>query len=416
VSRSEAARSGPRSWLAESWLPLLVVVIGYVGVTFATLRPYDFNPTGPIRIGTMLPAERFWTPTTRVEPGTGYDGQWYFYIAHDPLLRAPDPERFIDLPAYRYGRILYPALAWALALGQPAAQPWSMLAVNFLAVLVGAVACVDNLRQLRANRWLALAYAFSPPMLIGTAAMLTEPTSMALVTVGVALALRGRHWPAGCALALAVLAREPSALVALAFGLYALARLDWRRGAAYLAPLVVPILWHLSIWARMGIMPSAQNQDNLTVPFGGPYYRLGLILGWHGPMLGETAPFANNVFGEAAIIITSAAIIVIGLTKVIQRRDVFAWMLLLQAVLAAVTSEAIWADLFSYGRALGLLYFTFGLMLLTNPRRSHLLPARLHEWTMPVPDTTIFGRRLSFPVPSSAPPSFSTMKRSAKQS
>jgi hypothetical protein len=351
-----------------------------------------------------------------VEPGTGYDGQWYFYSAHDPLLRAPDPERFIDLPAYRYGRILYPALAWALALGQPAALPWSMLGVNLLAVLVGAVACVDILRQLRANRWLALAYAFSPPMLIGTAAMLTEPTSMALVTVGVALALRGRHWPAGCALALAVLAREPSALVALAFGLYALARLDWRRGAAYLAPLVVPILWHLSIWARMGIMPSAQNQDNLTVPFGGPYYRLGLILGWHGPMLGETAPFANNVFGEAAIIITSAAIIVIGLTRVIQRRDVFAWMLLLQAVLAAVTSEAIWADLFSYGRALGLLYFTFGLMLLTNPRRSHLLPARLHEWTMAVPDTTIFGRRLSFPVPSSAPPSFSTMKRSAKQS
>jgi hypothetical protein len=285
-----------------------------------------------------------------------------------------------------------------------------------LAVPGGAAACFDILRQLRANRWLMLAYAFSPPMLIGVAAMLTEPTSMALVTIGMALALRGKHWPAGCALALAVLAREPSLLVPLAFGLYALARLDWRRGAAYLMPLSVPVAWHLSIWARMGILPSAQNGDNLTVPFGGPYYRLGLLLGWHGPMLGETAPFQNNVAGEAAIILTSAAMILIGLTKVIQRRDAFAWMLFMQAGLAVITSEAIWADLFSYGRALGLLYFTFGLMLLTSPVRLPRLPARLHEWTMPVPDATIFGRRPPNPVPSSISSSFSTMKRSAKQS
>jgi hypothetical protein len=406
---------GFSGWLRDAWLPLLVVLIGCVEVTVVALRPYDFNPTGPVRIGTMLPAERFWTPSTRVEPGVGYDGQWYFYIAHDPLLRAPDPERFLDLPAYRYGRILYPALAWAVALGQPAVLPWSMLFVNLLAVLVGAIACLDLLRQLGTSRWLVLAYAFSPPMLIGVSAMLTEPTSIALVTVGVALALRGRHWPAGWALALAVLAREPSMLVPLAFGLYALARLDWRRGAAYLAPLMLPVAWHLSIWVRMGILPTAQNHDNLTVPFGGPYYRLGLLLGWHPPMFGETAS-TGNVAGEVAIILTSAAIIVIGLTKVLQRRDAFAWMLLLQAGLAAVTSEAIWADLYSYGRALGLLYFAFGLMLLTNPRRAERLPARLHEWAMAVPDATIFGGRVRLPVPSTILPSFSTMKRSAKRS
>jgi hypothetical protein len=87
-----------------------------------------------------------------------------------------------------------------------------------------------------------------------------------------------------------------------------------------------------------------------------------------------------------------------------------------QAGLAAFTSEAIWADLYSYGRALGLLYFAFGLMLLTNPRRAHLFPSRLHEWTMPVPDATILGRWMPFPVPSSVAPSFSTMRRSAKRS
>ena len=62
--------------------------------------------------------------------------------------------------------------------------------------------------------------------------MLAEPTSLALVAAGMALALRRRHSLAGMVLALAVLAREPSILVPLGLGLYAAGRLDWRRGAS----------------------------------------------------------------------------------------------------------------------------------------------------------------------------------------
>src|SRR5438105_15959137 len=114
MSRPDAESPRPRGWLADAWLPLLVVAIGYVAVAVVALRPYDFNPTGPIRIGTMLPAERFWTASTRVDPGVGYDGQWFFYVANDPFMRSPDPESFLDRPGYRYARILYPALAWLL--------------------------------------------------------------------------------------------------------------------------------------------------------------------------------------------------------------------------------------------------------------------------------------------------------------
>jgi hypothetical protein len=394
---------------------VLVVILGYVGVTVVALRPYDFNPTGPIRIGTMLPAERFWTPSTRVEPGVGYDGQWFFYIAHDPLLREPDPETFLDLPAYRYARILYPTLAWALALGQPAALPWTLLAVNLLAVLGGTVACLDLLGQLGASRWLALAFAFSPPMMIGVSAMLAEPTSFALVVAGLALAVRGRHRPAGVILALAVLAREPSILIPLGLGLYALGRLDWRRGAAYLLPLGVPVAWHLSIWIRLGALPSSQSPSNFGLPFGGAYYRFGLLLGWHAPMLGEPVP-SGNVLSEAVIVATSAAIILVGLLKIVERRDAFAWLLWLQAVLLVGTSPVVWADLYSYGRVLGLLYVTFGLMLLTAPARAGKLAAGVHEWTINVPDQTKLAGRLSIPIPSLVTVPFSTVKRSEKRS
>jgi len=411
----DGPRAEPRSWLADAWLPLTIVVLGYALIVFVTLRAFDFNPSGPIRIGDLLPAERFWTAETRVDEGVGYDGRWFFYIAHDPLLRAPDPESFLDLPAYRYARILYPVLAWALALGQPAALPWSLLAVNLLAVVGGAVACFDLLRQFGGSRWLTLGYAFSPPILIGVTAMLAEPTSFALVAAGLALALRGRHRTAGVVLALAVLAREPSLLVPLGLGLYALARWDWKRGVAYLLPLALPIGWHVWIWVKLGALPSAQSPSNFGVPFGGAYYRLGLLVGWHGPMLGEPVP-TKNVAAEATIIVVSAAIVVIGLTKVVERRDVFAWLLWLQAALALGTGPLVWADLYSYGRVLGLLYFAYGLMLLTNPRRGTGVPTRLHDWTTFVPGRTILQYPLAVPVTSFVAPAFSTMKRTERQS
>jgi hypothetical protein len=411
----DAVRHPCRTWLADAWLPILVVVLGYAVITFVMLRAFDFNPSGPIRIGTLLPAERFWTEQIRVEPGVGYDGQWFFYLAHDPLLRAPDPASFLDLPAYRYARILYPALAWAVALGQPSALPWSLLAVNLFAVVGGSAACLDLLRQLRGSRWLVLAYAFSPPILIGVTAMLAEPTSFALVAAGLALALRGRHRPAGVVLALAMLAREPSLLVPLGLGLYALAWLDWRRGAAYLMPLAAPIAWHGWIWLKLGAFPSAQSPANFGLPFGGAYYRFGLLIGWHPPLLGEPVP-SNNVTAEAAVIAVSVAITIIGLTKVLQRRDAFAWLLWLQAGLALGTGPLVWADLYSYGRVLGLLYFMYALMLLTDPKRSTFFPARLREWTTFVPTTGRRWYQASRPIPSPVSASFSLVKRPEKAS
>jgi hypothetical protein len=48
---------------------------------------------------------------------TGFDGQFYHYIAHDPFLRS-DLKNYVDDPRLRYHRILIPLLAYALALGQ----------------------------------------------------------------------------------------------------------------------------------------------------------------------------------------------------------------------------------------------------------------------------------------------------------
>ena len=71
----------------------------YVLVVAFVLQAFDFDPTGPIRIGDMLPgAERFWTEATRVRRGeVGYEGQWLYYIAHAPLALPFDPAAYLDL-------------------------------------------------------------------------------------------------------------------------------------------------------------------------------------------------------------------------------------------------------------------------------------------------------------------------------
>jgi hypothetical protein len=114
--------------------------------------------------------------------------------------------------------------------------------------------------------------------------------------------------------------------------------------------------------------------------------------------LGEPVP-SGNVVTEAAIIMTCIAIIGVGLTKVLVRRDAFAWLLWLQAVLALFTGPLVWADLYSYGRVLGLLFVCYGLALLTAPERRSPGWTGHDDWTTDVPAWAISGIKLAAPSP-----------------
>lgn len=350
--------------LRAAFGPLLVTAGLYLALLFSLLRAYDLNPTGPAHIGDDFDGRQFWTPTTQVEHGIGYDGQFFFYLAHDPLLRADDPQLFIDRPAYRYGRILYPALAWAASLGRAEAVPWALLGVNLAAALGGTFASVAVLRTLGASRWLALGFAFSPAVLIGLIADLSEPSAFALVALGLALHVRQRHREAGLALALATLAREASVLVPLGFGLHAVARRAWREAASYSLPLALPAAWHLWVWAKLGSLPMLQGPANFGPPFSGALYRAGLLLGLLGPRFGEPPPELG--LPELALVGVSMALIVLGLATLLRRRDAFAVQLWLQAAAALCTSPLVWIGLGSYARVLGLLYLFYGLVVLTG--------------------------------------------------
>jgi hypothetical protein len=138
---------------------------------------------------------------------TGYDGQFSYYMALD-FTNSPD---YLDYPAYRYSRVLYPALARALALGDPTRVPAAMIAINWLALGIATLALAAWLRRRSLSPWLALIVGLYPGLLLGVQRDLTEPLAYALVAAGIYFFDYGGRYRllwAGLAFGLAGLARQ----------------------------------------------------------------------------------------------------------------------------------------------------------------------------------------------------------------
>jgi len=140
----------------------------------------------------------------------GYDGQFSYFIALDP--RPAVVREHLDVPAYRYQRILYPLLARLLVLGQPKLIPWSLVAVNFVAHLVGTYLVEQWLIMYSVSRWYALTYGLWTGLLMAVRLDLNEPVCYALIAGALLAHQRNRHWLSAICLGLALLAKETALL------------------------------------------------------------------------------------------------------------------------------------------------------------------------------------------------------------
>lgn len=235
----------------------------------ANLARYDLNPTAGFHIGDQMPLSPRLKPSDVVRfRGHGYDGQFYLTIALDPLLSDPGTTAALDAPRYRYRRILFPVLGWALAGGRPLLIPWALLAI-LLASFGGLAATVGELARLRRRglrgELLALGIVGAwVALLLGTADLLSAFLfSQALL--GYELGRKRRLW---AALALAGLARETSLLLIPAFVLAAFRR-SGRRDGLVLATAALPALaWNLWVLVRVPV-GGLGVEDAFAWPFAG---------------------------------------------------------------------------------------------------------------------------------------------------
>lgn len=196
----------------------------------------------------------------------GYDGLYYAQIAYHPLLDAAELRPAMDNFAYRARRILPPALAWLLAVGQPARIVYVYSVLNLAAWLALAALLWRLLPVGDARGWLAWAgVLFSAGALASVRLALTDLVALAVLAAALLAAERGRKIFAVSALAAAGLARETS-LLALA-GLIKRPWRSWKNLWRAFAAVVPLAAWLAYVRWRVG--PADAGWNNFTLPVAG---------------------------------------------------------------------------------------------------------------------------------------------------
>ena len=206
----------------------------------------------------------------------GYDGQFYYAIAHAPFAKY-GPE--IDFPPGRQLRILFPLLGYVASLGNAAWLPYAMPGVNLLMIGLLAVLGAKWAGHHGLSPWYGLTLPLVVNALMPPLRNLTDTTAMAMAFWLMYATLRDqRPWWVGLAGLAAVLAREQNAaLLALVIG-HSL----WQRRWGTLAACVVAaavwagwVWWLTDMYGQKPFLPTAGN-------FGPPFS--GLPLAWDGAL------------------------------------------------------------------------------------------------------------------------------------
>jgi hypothetical protein len=187
----------------------------------------------------------------------GYDGQFYHYAAHDPLVRG-GMQRYMDVPRRRYERILLPAMAFALALGHQPFIDAAFIATNLLFLFLGAW-WLGRLLETFGFRpqWAAL-FVLAPATLISLD-RLTVDLAFAALCIGFALYVRLKQDVGVYGMvALACLSRETGFVLAAAACLPLLAQRRFAKAAAFATATLPAAAWYLYLASQTPADPDAQ--------------------------------------------------------------------------------------------------------------------------------------------------------------
>ncbi|MBN1963705.1 MAG: hypothetical protein JW910_03595, partial [Anaerolineae bacterium] len=199
--------------LFRPWTLVLIANLLYLAIIFAT---NSGDPKVFVTLGECFSQCRAQDGSACDEGTEGYDGQFAYYIARDPL----DTPDCLDVPAYRMQRILLPALGRLLSLGQTALIPWAFVVINLAALVGGTVLLESLLIEGRASRWFALSYGLFVGVFMAVRLSTTESLAYGLVIGGIWLIHKNRLGTGSILLALAVLAKETTALFVIGYVLY----------------------------------------------------------------------------------------------------------------------------------------------------------------------------------------------------
>jgi len=315
-----------------------------------------------------------------VAPTYGYDGQFFYRLALNPLNFHHTAYGITMDRSYRYMRIGYPALTWLVSLGQHFLVPVMLVAVNIAAVgalgYLGARFAVDGGRHALAGLLMPGYFGLITSLSRDTA----EPLAAVCLLAGL-LAIRDRRPVLAAALlAYGALTRE-TVMVAVAavaiMRVVGILRGQARAGRddlAWVVPTVAFAAWQVIVKAMTGSIPLlADSGRNAGAPFIAPLQALKSNL----------AHLNTHQFDQYDLWLLELAILALfAIAALLSLRSTNAPVherlaFVLYLVEICVVTPSTWGSLDADMRSFIEVYLLAVIILLSTPRRS------LGAWLLP---------------------------------
>ena len=339
-----AAIHEPRRAALAALTALSIIVLWQ---TLTVHYNYGGNATGLFRIALHMPVpepirgERLYL----FEGTTGYDGQIFHLIAHDPWMRRGFDQAILG-PGFRYQRIFVPALAWLLAFGRDTWVHSTYFAVVDAFLFLGVYWVARFALRVGLSPLWGLLFLFNAGTIASFDRMTADGPALALAAGFVLYATSEQHSKAVALLALAALTREASLLLIAAYCLLLLTRRRYA-ACAWAAIAALPYLaWRTYVMSRGADSPVSDFMS--LVPLSGWAERLLRPETYPLPAFQNAVAVAGDYVAMAAITLALAVAV-----RMAWKRD---WDVLSAAVYAFallmmfMNARQIWEDVWGFGR------------------------------------------------------------------
>lgn len=232
----------------KNWPPAICTFMVLVLILSIVIINSDGDPLVLVRIGTRF--------SQGLSDGSdGYDGQFVYYIAQD--LNPTSVADHLDVPAYRYQRILLPFLARLLSLGNTAALPWVLAAIGVFSQTLGTWGVGVLLNKWGINSWYALVYGLWVGFILSVRLVLPESLAYALVIAAILAQIDRRYVLSAILYALALFAKDIVLFFVVAQGLLYLWKKDIHRAVQFGLIAILPFalfqVWLYFVFGSFGI-------------------------------------------------------------------------------------------------------------------------------------------------------------------